>query len=189
MYARDIDARALHFDFGQGLVNDNLLFVDRQTSSVWSQLRGSAVAGPLAGTPLVSLPAMQSTWAFWRTRHPDTLVWVPQSGRRIAYHYRSRRPGAPSPDAKPTAHDTSALGLGLAIGDDAMFFPLDALERAGDPLRISVGGRPVIIYHDRTGLTAWAEDEAGTLLPAVLAYDFGWQRFFPQTRRWPPQTP
>ena len=74
MYARRVGNRELTFDFAEGLIHDNLLVVDRETSSVWSQLHGQAVIGEMAGTPLEALPSVQSTWKFWRRRHPDTRV-------------------------------------------------------------------------------------------------------------------
>ena len=38
MYARRINDRVLTFDFAGGLVDNNLLLADRETSSLWSQL-------------------------------------------------------------------------------------------------------------------------------------------------------
>lgn len=72
MYARRTGDRELTFDFAEGLIKDNLLIVDRETSSVWSQLHGRAVIGPMEGTPLQMIPAIQATWGFWRARHPET---------------------------------------------------------------------------------------------------------------------
>jgi len=54
--------RVLTFDFARGLRHDNLLFVDRETESLWSQIEGRAIAGPLEGEPLEVLVARQSTW-------------------------------------------------------------------------------------------------------------------------------
>ncbi|MCH7925210.1 MAG: DUF3179 domain-containing protein, partial [Planctomycetes bacterium] len=60
MYARRLGDKELTFDFASGLVNDNLLLVDRETSSVWSQLDNKAISGPMKDTPMVVVPAMQS---------------------------------------------------------------------------------------------------------------------------------
>ncbi|RMH16914.1 MAG: DUF3179 domain-containing protein [Acidobacteria bacterium] len=185
MYARRIGQRTLTFDFGEGLVNDNLLVVDRETSSVWSQLDGGAISGPLAGTPLPVVPSVQATWRFWRHRHPETRVWVPEDGDGRPYLYRNRRPGKRRPKTRPVEHDVAVLGLGLAFGDEAVFFPFRALERAARrgrlPLRLSIGGQEVVVHYDGEGLTAWAEDPQGNLLPGVLAYRFGWLDFHPES--------
>lgn len=42
--------------------------------SLWTQLGGSAIAGPLAGQSLVRLPCRVLSFADWRALHPDTLV-------------------------------------------------------------------------------------------------------------------
>jgi hypothetical protein len=71
-----------------GLVyNSNALYYDRPASindddppqslpeaSLWSQLLGHAVAGPLAGRELIQLPATLTTWGVWSEAHPETTV-------------------------------------------------------------------------------------------------------------------
>ena len=181
MYARRIGDRELTFDFADGLIKDNLLIVDRETNSVWSQLHGSAVIGPMRGTPLQMIPTLQATWGFWRARHPDTRVAVlPGDGRR--YHYRNRTPGQTSPRRRPAGHDTSKVGLALAVGGDAVFFPFRELQKTTTPFAMQVGGERVRIHYSADGLTAWAEDERGTLLPGVIAYQDGWLEFVPRSR-------
>ncbi len=81
-------------------------------------------------------------------------------------------------------HDTSALGLGLAIGNEAWFFPFPELARADTPVRMSGGGTAITIHFDAEGLTAWAENDAGELLMSVLAYEQGWRSFYPHTSTW-----
>ena len=180
MYTRRSGDRTHTFDFAEGLIKDNLLFVDRETETVWSQLHGRAIYGPLENTPLNVVPTIQATWAFWRERHPDTRVMVDdQPGH--PYLYRNRRPGSPRPATPPTSHNTSLLGLGMTLGGEAMFFPFDELAKVQTPIRVEVGGSDVVVHFSGGGLTAWAEKD-GELLPAVLAYEFGWRDFNPQTR-------
>ena len=51
-----------------------LVMYDHQTDSLWSHFTGDAITGPLAGTRLEILPAIQTTWGRWKELHPDTLV-------------------------------------------------------------------------------------------------------------------
>ena len=180
MYTRRIGDRTVTFDFAEGLIKDNLLFVDRETDSVWSQLHGRAIYGPLDSTPLNVVPAIQATWAFWRERHPETRVMADEQQGR-PYLYRNRRPGSPRPATPPTTHDTSLLGLGLTLGGESMFFPFDEMTQAQTPISVEVGGTEVVVFFSRRGLTAWVEKD-GELLPFVLAYEFGWRDFHPRTR-------
>ena len=186
MYARRVGDRELTFDFAAGLLEDNLLLVDRETDSIWSQLDSKAISGPLTGQALEVIPSLQTTWAHWIARHPGTRVMVidGEEGRR--YLYRNWVPGTPRPPKhkRPKKHDTRYLGLGLAFEGRAMFLPfreLRKVRRKDLPLRVDVGGRPVTVHYRKDAMTAWAEDAQGNLLSGVLAYDWGWKRFFPET--------
>gem|GEM_PF-680681 len=182
MYARSLAGRRFTFDFGAGLVNNNLLLVDRQTSSVWSQLANRAISGAMTGTPLRPVPAMQTTWKFWRARHPDTRVMIEPgdaSGRPYFYHHFV--PGGPR-GKRPGAHDASTLGLGYSNGSWAVYFSFTELARAKIPVRATLGQAHIIVHYDKKGLTAWATDSTGKLLATVLVYADSWRRFFPKTR-------
>ncbi len=181
MYARTIKGRELTFDFAEGLIHDNLLIADRETNSVWSQLEGRAIHGPMTGTPLPVIASMQTTWKFWRDTHPETRVMVVPGEEGRPYTYRNRRPGTPRPKELPSGHDTTALGLGLTHGGETMFFPFVELEKIETPLRLRMAGREVVIHYDKGALTAWATGAKGELLPGVLAYQFGWMDFNPDS--------
>ncbi len=181
MYARRVGDRELTFDFAEGLLKDNLLIVDRETRSVWSQLHGQAVIGPLKGTPLSVVPSLQTTWGFWKKRYPETRVMVLPQEKGRPYVYRNRKPGQAATETE-TEHDTSALGLGLSISGEAVFFPFRELEQVESPFAMSLGGQAVVVHFVKDALTAWAESDDGTLLPGVLAYESGWKDFFPATK-------
>lgn len=179
MYARRVGEQEVTFDFAEGLLQNNLLFVDRETSSIWSQLHSQAISGPLEGTPLQVVASMQTTWEFWRRLHPDTRVVLVEGEEGRPYFYRNRTPGTRPPEKRSTTHDTSVLGLGLVVGGEAIYFPFRELERASTPLTLKLGGKQVTINYRQSALTAWAEDAQGNLLPGVLAYEQGWRDFNP----------
>ena len=181
MYARRIEDREFTFDFAEGLINDNLLIVDRETGSVWSQLDGKAISGPMLGAPLPVIPAMQSTWKFWQTFYPETRVMVVEGEEGSPYLYRNRKPGAPRPAKPATSHDTSFLGLGFATQDHAIFFPFSELDKSPIPMRVTLGEQPIDVHYDKEGLTAWVTGPDRKVLPAVLTYRSGWLDFHPQS--------
>jgi len=181
VYARNVAGKKLTFDFAEGLINDNLLFVDRETRTIWSQLDGKAVSGTLKDTPLTTVPAIQTTWKHWRELHPDTRVLTVPGEKGYRYLYRNRKPGSPRPKARPKTHDTSALGLGLVINDDAVYYPFDELQQAGPVLQTTVGGEDVTIHYREDAPSAWATKQNGQLLPGVLCYRDGWLAFFPKS--------
>ena len=180
MYARGQREDELTFDFAEGLIKNNLLMVDRETRSVWSQLHGRAVSGPREGQLLQTLPAIQSTWGFWRERHPDTRVMVDRKRPGHPYFYRTWIPGQPRPQERSVEHDTANLGLGLTVGSEAVFFPFSELDRTR-LYKTVVGGQPVRIHFHPEGLTAWADDGQSRLLPGILlTRQAGW--IFTRTR-------
>lgn len=185
MYARSIGDRELTFDFGAGLIEDNLLIVDRETDSVWSQLEGRAVSGELKDSPLPMVPSIQTTWSLWRKLHPDTHVWVGEDEEGRPYVYRTWILGEPRPEKRPTQHAVDHLGLGLAMNGEAIFFPLTQLAETEAPIKLTVGGVDVEIHHRVDELTAWATRASdGELLAGVMAYEWGWRRFQPKSRTW-----
>lgn len=63
-----VEGRRLTFEAtGSGIA-------DRETGSRWS-ITGLAVAGPLEGTQLEVLPAVDSFWFDWAAFHPDTAIY------------------------------------------------------------------------------------------------------------------
>jgi hypothetical protein len=62
-----------------GLYNGVVTLYDRETESVWFQVGGRAVKGPLLGTRLKTGPLLDTTWGRWKALHPDTLVMSPDT--------------------------------------------------------------------------------------------------------------
>ncbi len=177
MYARRIQDKEFTFDFADTLFGENLLFVDRETESVWSQLEGKAIVGSMQGAPLRVIPALQTTWRFWRERHPETRVMALPGVKGRPYIYRN-----PRLNYNPTRHDATSLGLGLVAGGEEIFLPFRQLNRASPPFSLQLGQGRVTVNYVKQEFTAWAEDEAGNLLPGVLAYKSGWMQFHPDSK-------
>jgi hypothetical protein len=68
--------KPLRFDF-YGLYNGVMTMYDKATHSVWLQVSGRAVKGPLLNTTLKRGPLLDTTWGQWKKLHPDTLVMAP----------------------------------------------------------------------------------------------------------------
>lgn len=69
------------------LYNSDVLLYDRDTHSLWSQLRMQAVFGSLAGRRLTLVESDHTTWADWHARHPDTLVLSRETGHMRSYQH------------------------------------------------------------------------------------------------------
>lgn len=76
VYETHIDEK--HYELGTSgfLYRSNKLMYDRETSSMWSTLRGEPVIGKLVGKGLRLKPlsVVTTTWGEWRKMHPNTDV-------------------------------------------------------------------------------------------------------------------
>ncbi|MGI9431006.1 MAG: DUF3179 domain-containing protein [Myxococcota bacterium] len=113
------------YDFGSSgfLMRSNKLMVDRQTGTLWNQLTGRPVVGPVAEDDfrLRVLPSVVTSWESWVRRHPETRVLSLETG-----HERPYEPGAAYGDY--FASDGTMFpvaGRGGAIAPKARIFGLE----------------------------------------------------------------
>ena len=183
-----IDGDTAGFDFGRALIEDNLLVVDRKTQSVWNQLSNKAIHGELEGKRLNPLPSIQSTWGFWKEKYPETQLLINKDTTGAAFpstlfdnpKYTTWRPG--HGDYKTmTQHKTDNLGLGIEGENVSVYFPFATLFEKSSPIPYQLEEQELTIHFDKTGLTAWAEDQDGKMVPGTLAYDWAWESFYPKS--------
>ena len=163
-----------------GLHEDNLLLYDKETGSLWSQIAGKAISGPLEGSPLTAIPVVQTSWTHWRSLHPGTdVMWIPDDEGR-PYLYRNLAPGN-RPQTKPTEHDISALGLGVSWEGSSRFYSFKEIQKVGSPFEDTLAGRTFTVRFDESVPTVWITDGEGQVLPAMFSYRFAWFSFHPDS--------
>lgn len=176
-------------DFGvTGLLyNSDMLLYDRQTESVWSQIRNQAVAGPLKGERLVPLVLMHTRWQDWQQDHPDTLVMTTETGYRRDY---SRDPYAGYDETRKiwfpvrTTDDRyppKALVLGLEQAGQFKAYPFAELPGSGGSVQDTFAGQRIVVHYDPENTKAYAMGANGLPLPGITAYWFAWFAFHPDT--------
>ncbi|MFQ5790480.1 MAG: DUF3179 domain-containing (seleno)protein, partial [Acidobacteriota bacterium] len=74
VYDPVIHEQTLNFGVSGLLFDNNLILFDRQTGTLWSQMRVEAICGELRTTVPPLLPVVQSNWAGWKALHPETTV-------------------------------------------------------------------------------------------------------------------
>jgi hypothetical protein len=121
------------FIFGNqgGLFMNAMTWWDHQTGSVWSQVWGQAIAGPLKGTTLELIPAAIVPWSAWKADHPDTLAML------------TGKDGFFNPKEQP--YDTWVTGITLGESSKAYYYT--ALTREG-VVNDFIGPYPVALYAD-----------------------------------------
>jgi hypothetical protein len=127
------------------------LLVDRQTGTLWKQLTGTPVEGPLAGSGIVlqPLPVVLTTWSSWFQDHPETRVLSLDTGFQRDY-----KPGARPADDPPVtvSHPNPALPesspvYGVVVGGAARAYPVDRVAKQG-VIDDELGGRAIVIVAD-----------------------------------------
>jgi uncharacterized protein DUF3179 len=190
-YSAQIAGRAATFRVSGLLYNSDLLLYDRSTQSLWSQILGRAVAGPLKGERLIPVALMHTTWADWSTQHPDTLVLSEDTGFRRDYSRDPYAGYASSGDVMfPISRESDRFPpkepvLGVEWKGHRKSYAFSELakalgKRTQGTLDDRLGGERLSIFFDREHRSARALDSAGREIPAYVAFWFAWYAFFPE---------
>ena len=161
---RFVDGQTVRLGVSGLLYNSNLIMWDRETESLWGQMRLESVSGPEIRTAAPLLPVLEMTWLAWRTLHPSTLVISSDTGFARDYQsYPYVRGGRdyrvndndtfattnPPPDAQ---FENKDMVFGVAVGGSFKAYVWKRLqERAGADQGVivdEVGGTPiVVVFH------------------------------------------
>ena len=150
------------------LYYENLLLFDQETESLWSQLRGRAVAGPLAGADLRFLPASVATWQSWKAEHPP-LVLSLETGFKRDY---GRDPYREWPLDRRMALVISSQG-------HTKIYPYSELKKAKSAVNDELGGVSFKILFDGKQQSASVQSSSGDVPPHFTAFLGNVRAFFP----------
>lgn len=189
VFASNIAESVLSFGVSGLLYNSDVLLYDRNSNSLWSQIMGKAVSGPLKGTELPQLPAAHTTWKDWINQHPETLVLSRETGFPRNYtkgpytgYEKSRSLYFKVSNKAPRQYHPKERVLGLEINHVFKAYPFVELSENGQiSVADKVGGTPVEIRWNEAAQSAEAYTAEGTLLPSVTAFWFAWYTFHPNT--------
>jgi hypothetical protein len=186
-FARRVEGRVLDFGVAGLLYNANFLLYDRATESLWSQLRGDAIAGPLAGRRLARLRVRQETLATWLEAHPDSRVLAPPSDRLDYGDDPYRRywveNAIPSRvDAVDPRFHAKEVVVGVVCEGKARAYLGSLVTAAGGVVDDQLAGRKIHIeYSHGSAVFHWQ------IPPDALvqeSYWFAWKAFHPDTEVW-----
>lgn len=144
-----------------------MTWFDHDTGSVWSQVTGTALLGPLEGTSLELIPSDISSWADWREDFPNT---------------RALATGTAS-----NTFSVEILAVAARVDDDVAGVKFVDLREAG-AVSTELGGVPVIFAAepgvDRAAVFS-REIDSGTL---ELVYEDNFLVEVESGDRWDPRT-
>lgn len=144
MYSAKINDEPTTFGTSGLLYKSNKVMYDRATRSLWSQLLGEPIIGPLAdsGIKLDFFPVNLTTWGEWLAEHPDTTVLSLDTGYYPPEQYKPEYDATStyfdyrysSKTMFPVSERDSRLNikdevLALSIGDVSKAYPLKTLQQ------------------------------------------------------------
>ncbi len=132
MHDRRIDGETYTFGNEGALFKGAMTWWDWETSSIWSQPWGAAIAGELEGQTLLLLPVEVIRYDAWKMRHPKTKVLVDERSNSFSY--------GPRPAAE-------TFVLGVDIGGDAVGFYFGSIAKS-KVVNHHVGNHEVVLWAD-----------------------------------------
>ena len=134
---------------------------DNVTGSVWSQLDGVAVRGPLQGAQLPSLALQTTTWGAWLAEHPDsTTLDLRATGFSYGERFSFGRAGL-GRNFRDTLDEIDGrlpeneLVIGVLAGSESRAFPIERVPAAA-PIQDTVGEVPIVVFEDAGGIPSLA---------------------------------
>lgn len=141
------------------LLNNNTLMYDRMTASVWSQLTGTCIDGPLVGKRLSPIQVTWATWKGAKERYPGAQVLSRSTGHKRNYGrdpYGSyQRPGNYYDDLRlffpmqrlDTRLPPKKRVLGVEREGMTAAVQIDEVRKAG-LVNMTLGITPIIAFYD-----------------------------------------
>ncbi len=176
------------FDFGVSglLYNSDVLLYDRQTESLWSQIRKQAITGPLKGERLQQIPLEHTSWSDWRTRYPKTKVLSEDTGYQRDYNHSPYAGYAQSPQimfgvaARDERFHPKEWVIGVEINGVSKAYPFSQFPKGQNELNDNVGGKSIRLVFDNANRSGRIYS-GNTRLPSTMSYWFAWYAFHPDT--------
>ncbi len=186
-----VDGEVTEFGVSGLLYNSDVLLYDRNSESLWSQIKRQAIAGEKVGQKLTSLPIQHTTWGYWREQFPDTLVLSEDTGyardyRRNPYAgYETSRATyfAVNHKAPDTYHPKEEV-LGIEVDGAFKAYPFVELDKLGkSSFEDDFNGKQYRVHWNGDSRSARVSATSSTAAPdSIQGFWFAWFAFHPETQ-------
>ncbi|KAA3635774.1 MAG: DUF3179 domain-containing protein, partial [Bacteroidetes bacterium] len=168
--------------------NNNTLFYDNATRSLWGQLTGQAVSGERGGDFLEKVPVVYTSWKEWTLMHPETIVLSTANSDEIDYSKTAYQEYDNTIELPfPTSFNNKRLPLksrviGLEVDGKYKAYPFSMLKNSNGTVEDFFNGMKVRIHFNEETGGFVTTDEEGKLLPVVVAYWYAWHAYHTDTK-------
>ncbi|MBG88229.1 MAG: hypothetical protein CMO80_15180 [Verrucomicrobiales bacterium] len=190
LFARSLGDETMRFGVSGLLHKSDILVFDRESESLWSQLKMEAATGEHAGKKLKLLASQQLTFKAWRTQHPKGQVLSTKTGHKRNYGKNPYKGYDPSRGLMfPVGDVNSALPrnewvIGFFVDDQAFAVPEKLLP---EEKRVTLKhGQQTLGIERNTSQRSVIVEADEVSIPHIRAYWFAWQAFYPETQVWRP---
>lgn len=188
-FSSDVAGKRLTFGVSGLLYNSDVLFYDRQTESLWSQLLARGISGKMNHHKLAQLPLTHTTWGQWLSDHPNTQVLSPNLGFSRNYkddpyrgYEKTRRLFFKVAAKIPKEYHPKERVLGLLIDGEARAYPFTELRKqSANTIPDTLAGQNYVVNWHADSETATIVDPKGQPIVSTVAFWFAWYAFHPDT--------
>ncbi len=188
-FSAEVEGTKLTFGVSGLLYNSDLIFYDKRSESLWSQLEGRAISGKYVGKLLKQLVLRSTTWSAWLEAYPNTRVLSEQQGVKRNYRHdpysgyeTSSRLFFKTLRETPSEFHTKERVLGVNVGGNIKAYPFIELRRFGKTEFIDkIGNTPYRIRWNEQSESAAIERLEGEEIATTIAFWFAWYNFNPDT--------
>lgn len=185
VFERKADGKTVEFGISGKLYNSDLLMYDRSSESLWSQILGEAVVGPLMGTKLKQLEANDISLSTFIDKFPQGKVLSKDTGFSRDYDRNPYGNYSQTNDTLfPIKNSDNRLSpktvvYGIEVGGKFKAYPEDTLKSKG-MIKDTVNGHPIELHYN-DGLISIDDQSSGSNLLAKPGFWFAWFAFHPDT--------
>nr|AGF93081.1 hypothetical protein FLSS-9_0013 [uncultured organism] len=155
VFSRNVDGQMLEFGVSGKLYNSNLVMYDRETETLWSQIKGQAIVGPLTSKKLEVYHSDIVEWGNWKGVYSETEIlsreteaYEPFVYERNPYSmYETVRNSNELIYDNNTKIHNLAIVYGISAGEESTAYPEIIVEKHGK-IHDKVGNQQITVVFD-----------------------------------------
>src|SRR4030042_4449287 len=185
-----VDGQSVEFGASGKLWNSNFVMHDRRTGTLWSEIKGEAICGKMAGSKLQKIFCEQTTYGRFKKLYPGGEVLSRQTGFFRFYgdnpydeYYRTPEIFFPVSNIDSRL-DKKDFILGLSMAGRAKAYPVAKLKEE-TVIKDNFAGRTIVAKYDSDTETGCLFEEFGNgelrNLFSTAGFWFSWAAAYPET--------